>query len=149
MAWCRPDWDIVYLPHINKIQWKFHRNSYIFCQENPFGNVWKMADTLSRPQCVNRGCSDSVIFPIKVKYSYIICKSTGTRPRKTPKSVYVFLGMYCVVLTWSNAIHYNEVTAVSIKSQRTLVIFIKLFRLTTHNISKLRITAPLWSIDPL
>ena len=38
----------------NKLWWNFNRNSFIFSQENPFENiVWKIASSLSRPQCVN------------------------------------------------------------------------------------------------
>ena len=46
-------WDIVSWTLRNKLQSNFNRNSYIFIQENVFGNVvWKMAAILSRPQCV-------------------------------------------------------------------------------------------------
>ena len=38
----------------NKLQWN-QQNSYIFIKENSFENiVWKIADILSRPQCVDK-----------------------------------------------------------------------------------------------
>ena len=37
---------------MNKLQWNFNRNSYIFIQENALENgIWKKASILSRPQC--------------------------------------------------------------------------------------------------
>ena len=46
-------WNIVNWTLRNKRQWNLHQNSYIFFQENAFGNVvGKMAATLSRLQCV-------------------------------------------------------------------------------------------------
>ena len=37
----------------NKLQWNLNQNLHIFIQENAYENViWKMAATLSRPQCV-------------------------------------------------------------------------------------------------
>ena len=47
-------WNIVHSNLRNKLQWNLQRTSYIFIQEDPFGNVVKkLADILSRPQCVN------------------------------------------------------------------------------------------------
>ena len=47
-------WYIVFWTLGNKLQGNFNRNSNIFIQENAFENVvWKMAATLSWPQCVN------------------------------------------------------------------------------------------------
>ena len=48
-------WVIVNWTLRNKLQWKFNQNTNIFIQENAYDNiyiVWKMAATLSRPQCV-------------------------------------------------------------------------------------------------
>ena len=40
---------------MNKFQWNFNRNSYIFIQENAFKDVvCEKAAILSRPQCVKR-----------------------------------------------------------------------------------------------
>ena len=51
--------DIVHWKLRNKLQWNLNCNLYIFIQENAFENViWKMAASLSRPQCVKAyGCS--------------------------------------------------------------------------------------------
>ena len=41
----------------NKLQWNFHRNSYIFFQRNVFEKVYgKTVAILSRPQCVKTCC---------------------------------------------------------------------------------------------
>ena len=60
VAWPAPShylnqcWDVVNWTLRNKLQWNFHRNSYLFIQENAFENVvWKMTAIFSRPQCVN------------------------------------------------------------------------------------------------
>ena len=46
-------WNIVNWPLMNKLQWNFNRNSYIFIQENTFERVVsEMVAMLSRPQCV-------------------------------------------------------------------------------------------------
>ena len=37
---------------MNKLQWNFDQNSYIFIQENAFENVWKIVAIFSWPQCV-------------------------------------------------------------------------------------------------
>ena len=38
----------------NKLQWNLNQKVCMFSQENSFGDiVWKVADILSRPQCVN------------------------------------------------------------------------------------------------
>ena len=46
-------WNIVNWTLGNKLQGNINRNSYIFIHENAFGNVWKMAAILCRPQCVH------------------------------------------------------------------------------------------------
>ena len=39
----------------SKLQWNFKRNAYLFIEEHRFENVvWKMANILSRPQCVKK-----------------------------------------------------------------------------------------------
>ena len=57
-------WNIVNLTHINKLQWNFNRNSYIFIQENAAENVvWKISTIVSQPHCVKSqsGISNSHI----------------------------------------------------------------------------------------
>ena len=50
-------WNIVNWTHRNKLQLNCNQNSYISIQENAFENVvWKIAATLTRPQCVNNPC---------------------------------------------------------------------------------------------
>ena len=45
--------EICWLEAMNKLQWNFNGNSYIFIQEHPIENViWKMAAILSWPQYV-------------------------------------------------------------------------------------------------
>ena len=41
---------------MNKFQWNFYQNSYIFIQETPFETViWNMAAILCRPQGFKEG----------------------------------------------------------------------------------------------
>ena len=60
VAWTTPShyvnqcWNIVNWTFRNKLQWNFHRNSYIFIQESALENVvCETAPILSRPQCIN------------------------------------------------------------------------------------------------
>ena len=47
------DPTIVNMTHRNKLKWNVHRNSYIFIQENAFGNVvCEMSVIISRLHCV-------------------------------------------------------------------------------------------------
>ena len=58
-CWNFVNWTFNKTPH-----WNFNLNPYIFFQENAFGNVWKMATILSRPQYVkwNMFCDELASF---------------------------------------------------------------------------------------
>ena len=56
-------WNIVNWTLGNKLQWHFILNSYIFIQQNAFGNdVCKMPANLSGPQYVHKGTEDCSYF---------------------------------------------------------------------------------------
>ena len=89
----------------NKLQWNVNRNSYIFIQENSFENVvWKMAATLSRPQCVKSALLQErvALWSRDAYMCQLICVSSKGGGGGIDSDNGLSMRVRCQVIIWTN-----------------------------------------------